>query len=666
MCLFLLFCGTGIHLTAKETVPVIGAQIFIEPGQKAEDVDLWFRRLNENGMRVCRIRMFEDYMRRSDGSWDFSLFDRAFKAADKYGIRIFATLFPSDPNQSVGGFKFPYTMEHQQQVAAYIREVVTHFSGYQSMYGWVLINEPGTGGWVPDTPFTKEKWEEWKKQQPQPEYKSGDYTLLVSFEKEKFLLYYNTWYLNWIADEIQKYDKVHEVHVNNHQLFDNAAEYDFPAWRKFLTSLGTSAHPSWHFGYFSRPQYAAALSANCSMIRSGAGELPFWVTELQGGNNTYSGQKAFCPTRDEITQWLWTSIASGVDGIIFWCLNPRSIGEEAGEWALLDFQNNASDRLQAAAEVTKCIQQHASLFQSPDKYAPSINILYTRESLWAEKKVQHGKSEDPMYEGRLPGGVIKSALSFYEVLLENGINSEFKEVHEYNWEKKDYHGEVIILANQIVLPSGQWEHIRNFVNRGGKLIVEGLTGFYDENMLSLFNTGFPLKDVFGGELKEVKCTPGDFDKYLPDRMPIHLWQGFISPGTGKSEAKEGGTTTVLRNHFGKGEVVWIPSLVGLGARRTHQSTALSDWLMKELEIVADKLPFRFKRQEKNLMVQTLRRGDSYFTVIVNKDTEARQIDYIVKDKKAKLIFANKEGRLNTSGVTINPEETMVIEWRKPE
>ena len=88
--------------------------------------------------------------------------------------------------------------------------------------------------------------------------------------------------------------------------------------------------------------------------------------------------------------------------------------------------------------------------------------------------------------------------------------------------------------------------------------------------------------------------------------------------------------------------------------------------MKELEIVADKLPFRFKRQEKNLMAQTLRRGDSYFTVIVNKDAEARQIDYIVKDKKAKLIFANKEGRLNVSGMTIYPEETMVIEWIKPE
>ena len=31
--------------------------------------------------------------------------------------------------------------------------------------------------------------------------------------------------------------------------------------------------------------------------------MPFWVTELQGGNNTYSGYKAFCPTKEEITQW---------------------------------------------------------------------------------------------------------------------------------------------------------------------------------------------------------------------------------------------------------------------------------------------------------------------------------------------------------------------------
>ena len=34
----------------QDDVPVIGAQVFIEPGQTAEQVDGWFRTLAENGM----------------------------------------------------------------------------------------------------------------------------------------------------------------------------------------------------------------------------------------------------------------------------------------------------------------------------------------------------------------------------------------------------------------------------------------------------------------------------------------------------------------------------------------------------------------------------------------------------------------------------------------
>jgi len=116
-------------------------------------------------------------------------------------------------------------------------------------------------------------------------------------------------FLNWIADEIAKYDTGHDIHVNNHHIFENIAEYDFPSWRKFLTSLGASVHPSLHFVYFNRPQYAMALSANCNIIRSGAGHLPFYITKLQRGNNTCSGMNPFCPTDKEITQWLWVGVA---------------------------------------------------------------------------------------------------------------------------------------------------------------------------------------------------------------------------------------------------------------------------------------------------------------------------------------------------------------------
>lgn len=637
---------------------VIGAEVFIEPGQTDEEIELWFRKMNENGMKLCRIRVFEDYMKRSDGTWDFTLYDKAFRAAEKYDVQIFATLFPYSPGNTIGGFKFPLSQEHEEQIRIYIEKTVNHFKNFISLYGWVLMNEPGPGGSLPQTAYTEKKFSEWKEKQEMPAYNSKGYTILKKFEEEKFLVDYNTWYLNWIAQEITRYDSGHHMHVNNHQIFENIAEYDFPAWRKFLNSLGASAHPSWHFSYFNRSQYTVAMSANCNIIRSGAGNLPFLVTELQGGNNTYSGKDPFCPTREETLQWLWTSIATGADGIIFWSLNPRSIGEEAGEWGLLDFQNNESDRMLAAAEVAEFLERNHALFVHAKPLESNVNILYNRESLWIEKEVQYGNNNN--YEGRQPGGVIKSALAYYEILSENGIVPNLKEFNEFDWSKGDYGGVSIILANQVSLPSWQWDNIRNFVKKGGKLFVEGLTGFYDENMLSLFNTGFPLQDVFGGTIREIKCIPGDFEMTVEYPLIAHLWKGYIHDTGGQVLSTENDYVTATRNRFGKGETVWIPSLMGLGARRTGNGEDLSKLLLGELN---PQVPVRFDHYEKGMFMQTMYNGKSYLAVVINKSGKKKDVKIHAPGLKAKIVFPDNAGKITDNQLTIHPEETIVLEWR---
>lgn len=291
-----------LSFSADRTVPSVGAQVFIEPGQSREDVASWFDSMQDAGMKVCRIRLHESHINKG-GVWDFSIYDYAFDQAADHGIKVFATLFPNDSKKSVGGEKFPESDRHFAEVASYIDKTVAHFMGHPALSTWVIQNEPGVGGTIPENEFTRKQYAKWLKTHTAP---SSDF-VTNNYDGEQFLLEYETWYLNWIADRIRKTDSLHGLHVNNHQIFCNVAEYDFPAWRGFLTSLGASAHPSWHYGYFTRNQYPLAMAANCNVIRSGAGELPFWVTELQAGNNLYSGNVPICPSADEITQWLWTA-----------------------------------------------------------------------------------------------------------------------------------------------------------------------------------------------------------------------------------------------------------------------------------------------------------------------------------------------------------------------
>lgn len=669
---FIIYCCTFLWIVAGLTtvkaqktlsdVPIFGAQIFIEPGQTQAEIETWFLRLKEHGMKTTRIRMFESYMHKPDGTWDYSLFDMAFKAAEKYDIKVYATIFPYTEKTDIGGFKFPRDEQHLQSVAVFIEKLVTHFSRFKSMYGWVLINEPGVGGKIPVTDFTKAKYREWLKTNPQKDFTGNGYPILVELTDQRFLLGYNTWYLNWIVGEIKKYDTSHVIHVNNHAIFQNCAEYDFPEWRKFLTTFGGSAHAGWHFGYFKREQYALAMAANSEIVRSGAGELPWMMTEIQGGNNTYSAMAPLCPTKEEIAQWMWIILGTQGKGGIFWSLNPRSSGIEAGEWAMLDFQDKPSDRLTAASEVIKVIESKPDLFAGACEVESGVNLLYIRQSLWAEKKMESPSS--PRYEAREEGGVMKSVLGYFETLSEMGINCNIKEFGEFDFSKSDYTGSIIILAHQISVPSEYATILESFVSKGGKLMVDGLTGFFDDDLHNTMKTGFPFAGLFGGNMSEFKVVDNLFEVKLGQvNLPAHLWRGFISNTSGEILSTVDGLPVATRNRFGKGETLWIPSLVGLGARLSDNS-ALAGFLKNEMKTNFENAPYCFAAQQKGCLMKTLQSGNAFITVVVNKSTETKNIELKVSDPKLnpEILFANKSGSLNAKNLNISPEETMVIVW----
>lgn len=649
------------HSSKQQATPImIGAEVFIEPGQTPEEIDLWFRRLQEAGMTVTRIRLFETYMHRPDGKWDYTLFDEAYKAADKYGIKIYGNLFPATAFTDLGGLKFPKDEDHLGTIARYIENVVSHFKQFKSCYGWVPVNEPGVGHF-PQEQFATDKYQAWKKEQANPEYSSGSYDHF-DFADERFHLYYNTWFLKWLTDEIHKHDAGSIIHVNNHAIFKNVAEYDFTSWRDFLTSLGGSAHASWHFGYFNREQYALAVAANCEIIRSGAGNIPWFMTELQGGNNTYSGFLALCPTKEEISQWLWISIGSESKGAIFWCLNPRSSGIEAGEWAMLNYHNEPSDRLLATADVIEIVNEHIGFFDDAKESQSGINILYTRESLWIEKKLQMGGKS---YEGRDEGGVMKSAIAYFEALSEAGVQANFKEISEFDFTGNNYNGVAIILPHQISIPSKYWPLLEGFVQKGGRLIADGLTGYYDENAVATMRLGFPLRNLFGADVLEYKAID-DMEELVIDgvALPAYLWRGTLKPYNATYLSYKAGELWAAQNTLGKGTVYWLPSLIGLGSRILGDYGHLNMFLAKSLDYTSLNLPFIFEEPQKGVLMKVMGNDKEWVTIIINKSEVRREFKLILKIPSLQpiVIFANNGGKAGGTHISIEAEETLVIKW----
>jgi beta-galactosidase len=260
---------------------------------------------------------------------------------------------------------------------------------------------------------------------------------------------------------------------------------------------------------------------------------------------------------------------------------------------------------------------------------------------------------------------MKSVLGYFETLSELGINCNIKEFGEFDFSKSDYTGNTIILAHQISVPSKYAAILESFVSKGGKLMVDGLTGFFDDDLHNTMKTGFPFAKLLGGNISEFKVVDNMFEVNVGQvNLPAHLWRGFISNNTGEILSTVDGLPVATRNRFGKGETLWIPSLVGLGARLSDNSH-LATFLTNELKTNISNAPFIFVSQQKGCLMKTLQSGNSFVTVVVNKSLEKKIIGLKLKDKTKKptVLFADKKGTIAGENITVAPEETVVVEWR---
>lgn len=650
--LFLLFAlNIGAQHLSKDDLPFIGAQVFIEPGQTKNDIEGWFAQMQKCGMTVCRIRMFQQYMERPDGTCDFSLFDTAFDAAKRHHIKVYCTLFPTTLKTDIGGWKFPKDNVQQADFANFIKALVSHYRSNEALKGWVIINEPGTDGKNLSSKYINDAWKLWQEKHPDNMLAENGYPILTSPCRQAFIYDFTAQYLNWIASEVRKYDRNHDIHVNPANVFGNIGEYDWTSWRTFLTSLGGSAHPSWHYTSFNRPQFTLAMAIESEIIKNGAATLPWFMTEIQGGNNIWSGSKPFCPTSHEIAQWLWTVIGTGGKGAIFWMLNPRSSGIESGEWALLDYQGQATSRMKAAASVASCIYQNSNFFAKARQEEAGVDIVYTKESFWAERVVGKSGETQAGSTGPQVGSVFKSIASAYRSLSECGIQANITQFDNYNFTEQSYNGRTIILANQICLPHYALPKLQRFVENGGTLIVEGLTGYFDENLhnTNTIPNNSQWKELIGGEIGQYICHENtfylDIDEY---RLPALWQQGIIAHSSKQYQIHKNG----------KGKVFFIPSCISLGAWETDNYKPLSDFICNQLP---QSKAIQFDSYHKDVLLRVMYNGSQIVTIIINNSSSTQNVGLMNLPAKVspKMLYAQSK----STPMTLCPGEVQVIRWK---
>jgi beta-galactosidase len=673
--------------------PLIGAQVWIEPGQKPADVESWFKTLADARMPVARLFLMWNYIETAPGVWDFRLYDEAFRAAEKYHVRVVATLTPNwgPPHRgylySSQGGAITDTEARLDGARDYIARVVARYKDSPALDTWMLMNEPGQRP-APD-PLALQSYRTWLAQKYgsiarlnaawltdfdsfervayDPRWSAGGFAFTAPTAFTDWYTFWRAhlaWYLAWVAAEVRKVDSKHHLHVNPHALVGNLADnsFDLPSWRASLDSLGSSVHPAWHFGLLRREQFALGVGYVCDLVR-GAGEPhPFWVTELQGGDNLYSSARPLSPTREDIAQWVWTGVGAGADRVIFWLLNARAQGSEAGEWSLLDFQGRASERFDAASEIAAVLERHADFFAKAKPVEAPVTVILSLETMTLQERY---RAEDSPARDR--NAHVLEALGLYQSLSELGVGVRLKQIDDFDWRGTSRGPRLAILPHVSALTAEQARDIEAFVRAGNTVLLTGLTGLYDEEARFSPLARWPLSDVLGGRLKEVR-TLNDGAAVVLSRpaltLPSGLWVGEIANESAEVVGRQDGRVTAVRKQTGRGEAVWIPSLIGLGAW-LGDGTPLSRLLQDLTEPFTRDLPFRFDDRQPGCLMRVLRSGESFVTVVTNGTAEARQCRVRHPPGPRPQALWGDASALAADGQTISlgARQTSVLLWR---
>jgi len=677
-------------MIADAQSPEIGAQVWLEPGQTKQHIDQLFKIMDDDEMRVARVFVMWNFIDKGPQNWDFSLYDDAFEAAEKYNIKMVATLTPAYVPFYKGGQPvthndvIPSSMEQLELAREYIQRVVNRYKDRTSLIAWMQMNEPG--GRQSNSILAIEKFHSWLRNKYKliddlnqawtqnyktfneigynPEWMGyGWLNPRMYYDWADFQSDYLTWYLKWVGDEVRKYDNKTDLHLNPHGLIDNISQYNFKEWNQVVNSLGASIHPSWHFGLLDRSQYTLGVNYVCDLVRGANDSAPFWVTELQGGNNIYSGGQPYFTTTDDIDQWLFSSIFSGAKKVIFWCLNYRSQGNEAGEWGMLDFDGGKSDNLLQSREVSQFLKKNDVFFKNAKPVTQNVYLIYSRKTMMQQKRTER----DPGSVGRNKNAHIESVLGYYKAFNNLGISVELKEINSIDWENLKIQS-LAVLPHITMLEQENISKIKTFVNNGNTLLISGLSALFDENEKAVQINDTQWEDMLGGKMKQIKHVGFPKTEIKLDgleELPAYRWVGELNSDEAIPVGHKSGSVTAISNSYGGGEVVWIPSTIGLGAWH-FDSNPLSNFIANRFDKFLITAPIRFSHLYENTGLRTMKNGEEYYSTIYNRG-EAKNVvnistSMILKD--VEIVWGNAgEHRANNQTYVIEAGETIILKYR---
>lgn len=694
--LLLLACIAEIALLPCQAAhPVVGSQVWFAPGEydQPEEIDHVFRTMAEQHITLARISLVRNYLEPSPGKWDFTLFDRVFASAEKYNVKIAATIWPYAKAPNVG--QAAETEADLQSGERYLEKVIARYRSSRALDTWIVRNEPGQP--PANNPLAMARFRVWL----QKKYKTIDALnqawlgdamwpyreAFRSFDEityddrwqttstsmwpvplldwKEFWRGHLAWFLDWISSHVRAIDSQHPLHTNAAGGGSSMGRLsqDLPVWRGFLDTLGVSAYPGFYQN-FGPDRYTFGLSYSTDLLRGVMEPKPIWITEMPANTmslRSVGDRPPFTTDSRQMAQWVWMGIGGGAERMVFWLFNARYKSREVGEFGMLDHLGHPSDRLKAVSSVARTIDSNAPLFDAAKPVEPPVTLIVSLESM----SLQDARIS-PTAPDRERNAHMHCLMGVYRALNELGVNARIKHIHDFDWRAKTSRPRLVILPHVVAMSTEDAADVEAFVRNGNTVLATGLTGFYDPQgrFWPMFKN-FPLESVFGARPLDVSSVGEKAHVEMIEPrlvLPANVWVTEISNRGAEVIGQQHGRVTAVRHKLGQGESIWIPAPVGVAAL-SGDNKPLAQFLRTVLTRFNSQIPFRFAVHEPDMLLRTMKSGSSYVTMTANTSHEAKRVHLQVPaGLKPKLIWG-AAGSLAGDGVLVPARDTVVLQWR---
>lgn len=597
----------------------IGSELWIDGSESAQRVDGLMRTMKENGLTIARVFVMWHHIQPIDGPFAFEVYDNVFAAAEKHGVKVVPTLTALFPPiwTGVPSIGTGWREEQWHYPLSYIEAVVSRYAGSDTLDSWILWNEPTLI--LEQTPNTLKDYLIFLRENGCMEQKEALEQRMQLFGIENLgkTIHEDNWCLFTVqclnnltatmASAVKKADPVHEVHVNPHNIASMAMATGQDLWEqaKVVDFLGCSAHPVWHATRFARNRLHQAVAMFADLVRS-ASRHPdgrFWVTELQSGPTTLSGVWPYEPTEADIRMWTWESIASGAKAVVYWCLNVRHTGVEAGEWGLLDLKDRPTGRMKVAREIAGMLERHQALFTQTSPPEPDVYILWPRQSLLLGWRAGEGLDVSNPRNRQMAADAVAGA---YLMCSDMGLESVFVMEEDLHTGKLP-RGSVLIVPGTQVLEERDALALLRHAETGGRVIADGLCGLYGPQWTIGYDNLKHLDRLFGAEFIEACGFEGDLQVEVhqmeeepngkTDSWSIPLWYARAKMKADDTTAIVSwfpdGWPAIMTNRIGEGSAIRIAASLFqryLTKPETSALACLRAWMVPSAEKRAGMTP----------------------------------------------------------------------------